>query len=362
MNCPICKNKNCDTIYTIDSIPVFQNKIYNSYNEAVNAQIQPVVVKHCSICNMIFNSTFDAGYMDYDANYQNEQACSEYFQNHLDEIVDIFKINRLGLNKIIEIGCGKGYFLQKLWDCGLDAVGFDPAYDGDDERIVKEYFTNKYSGLNSELIVLRHTLEHIAKPFDFLQTIAAATSNKSKIYIEVPSFEWIQNNGAFWDIFYEHCNYFTKDVLMSFFKTCVHGYTFGGQYQYVIGDLSELCEAFDFENENADINLDLTTNLNKYKELISQMQNICVWGAGAKGATFVNLVDPHRKHVDYVVDINYKKQNMYIGGSGHKIIPPSQIDYDKCGNIIIMNGNYKTEIQNMVNDKVKMHIMGVENE
>ena len=41
--------------------------------------------------------------------------------------------------------------------------------------------------------------------------------------------------------------------------------------------------------------------------------NICaIWGAGAKGFTFLNILDKNASLIKYVVDINPKKQNKYI--------------------------------------------------
>jgi len=81
------------------------------------------------------------------------------------------------------------------------------AYEGDNPHIIKDYFSDKYSHLNGEVIVLRHTLEHIESPLNFIHNIAKSVDYKGIIFIEVPSFEWILQKKAFWDIFYEHCNY-----------------------------------------------------------------------------------------------------------------------------------------------------------
>lgn len=78
--------------------------------------------------------------------------------------------------KIIEIGCGKGYFLEMLRKNGFDVTGFDPAYEGDNPYIVKDYYSDQYSHLNADLIILRHTLEHIDDPLKFLHSIATAVN------------------------------------------------------------------------------------------------------------------------------------------------------------------------------------------
>ena len=46
--------------------------------------------------------------------------------------------------------------------------------------------------------------------------------------------------------------------------------------------------------------------------IFSNSGSFAVWGAGAKGSTFLNLLDKERKAVKYVIDINPAKQNKFI--------------------------------------------------
>ena len=90
------------------------------------------------------------------------------------------------------------------------------------------------------LDLLRHVLEHIQDPVSFLAEIANANQG-GQIYIEVPCFDWILEHKAWFDLFYEHVNYFRLDDLRRMFGT-VHeaGHLFGGQYLYVVADLASL--------------------------------------------------------------------------------------------------------------------------
>ena len=108
--------------------------------------------------------------------------------------------------KIVEVGCGKGVFFNMMLDEGIDCWGFDPTYEGNNERIKKEYFDESQKGIAADVIIMRHTLEHITRPFSFLHTIAKANEYKGFLFVEVPTFDWIADKNAFWDIFYEHCN------------------------------------------------------------------------------------------------------------------------------------------------------------
>jgi hypothetical protein len=84
--------------------------------------------------------------------------------------------------------------------------------------------------------------------------------------------------------------------------------------------------------------------LHKLQSLKKEKIPLYVWGAGAKGSTFVNLFDPYQEYISSVIDINTNKQNKYIASTAHRIIAPEAIESDK-GRIIILNSNYKSEIE-----------------
>jgi hypothetical protein len=73
-----------------------------------------------------------------------------------------------------------------------------------------------------------------------------------------------------------------------------------------------------------------------------------VWGAGAKGVTFVNLVDPGADLIDCVVDLNPHKQGGYLPGTGHKIVPFTELPRRKVKTAILMNPNYYRENRGLV--------------
>jgi C-methyltransferase-like protein len=85
-----------------------------------------------------------------------------------------------------------------------------------------------------------------------------------------------------------------------------------------------------------------------------------VWGAGAKGATFVNLTDPNKEYISCLVDINPKKQGRYIAKTGHSIISPAQLsDFEGERHILVMNDNYYQEIQKEIKGKhFKLYSLG----
>ena len=56
-------------------------------------------------------------------------AMFDRFLQHLEEVKKII-VNITGVDKIVEVGCGKGFFLEMLQQSGLTIHGYDPIYIG----------------------------------------------------------------------------------------------------------------------------------------------------------------------------------------------------------------------------------------
>lgn len=347
--CPLCDSPTGRHIYQVGAIPVFQNKAYASQEEALAAVTGEVDLVQCSRCGFVYNNYFDPQLMQYDDNYQNEQAHSGQFRAHLQQVAGLLDDASLLQGWIVEIGCGKAFFLQLLWDRGCEALGVDPAYEGDDPRIIKSYFTADLE-LDADLIVLRHTLEHIPRPLDFLQQIAAANKYRGTIYIEVPCFTWIRQKKAFWDVFFEHCNYFTQETLEAMFRSAQSGRVFAGQYLYLVAKLEDVqAVKRDEQSQEQEVERLFSEELHHYRNWLQENTGCLLWGAGAKGATFANLTDWDREHIAGLIDINPRKQNRFVARSGHKISSPETIEAGR--DILVMNENYVDEIRSMLQGK-----------
>ena len=344
IKCPITGSEHVEIIYEQSAVPLIQNKVYPDKASAKNAAVTNVILAQSQENGFVFSADFKGAKIDYDLHYQNEQSNSDYFKKHLENVIEVMEENNCLRGKVIEIGCGKAYFLEMLADRGVDITGFDPTYEGTSTRVTKDFFSDKYSSVGADFIILRHTLEHISEPFDFIKTIAKANNYKGKIFIEVPTFDWIVEHNAIEDIFYEHCNYFTIDTLKMFFKKSVAGHFFNGQYIYLIADLADVKENVE-KREFVKYDLKFKDKLKTYDEILRNSASIAIWGAGAKGSTFVNLLDKDCSRVKYVVDINPKKQGQFTGGTGHPIYSPEILNTDPVSEMIIMNTNYAGEIE-----------------
>ena len=145
-----------------------------------------------------------------------------------------------------------GSFLEALcYKTGATGIGFDPGAPKARKENLFEIRQNKFKGIGVEgypynMVILRHVMEHISKPKQFLSDLLAdgTLAPNGSLIIEVPDLDWILENQSIFDITYEHCGYFTRDALQTLlheigFKELRFNKPFGGQYLLVEAKLSK---------------------------------------------------------------------------------------------------------------------------
>jgi len=337
----------CREIFRAEKLPVFQNKMFATAEAARSCPTGDIILVQDMDTGLVFNAAFDPSMLIYDSDYQNEQACSDVFQHHLQDVTRIVERHFSG-KSLIEVGCGKGYFLNHLKHWGYDITGIDPAYEGENPDVIKACFKSDL-GITGDGVILRHVLEHMVDPVGFLKDIADANAGHGLIYIEVPCFDWICRHRAWFDIFYEHVNYFRlSDFHRMFGKVAESGYVFGGQYLYVVADLSSLrvprLEEGDAQDFPEGFLADITQHA-RYIAAHSEQQH-AVWGGASKGVIFSLYMQRASVDVDMIIDINPAKQGKYAAASGYEIYSPERafetLAPSSC--VFVMNSNYIDEI------------------
>jgi SAM-dependent methyltransferase len=334
-------------LFSQPGLTTFQNKVYTNPESARAAPVADVELVQCPTTGLVYNHLFDPQLLPYDADYQNEQALAEPFREHLRQVLDVVDAHFDKRGSGIEIGCGKGYFLRLLAGAGYQVTGLDPAYEGESPLVRKQYYDAQYDGPSPEFVVLRHVLEHIADPWGFLGTVARLSGPECLVYVEVPCFDWIVNHGAFFDVFYEHRNYFTEDALAGAFSDVrATGHLFGGQYLFVVARVGSFQEP---TLRRQFFPLPLNERKDRIVEQLEPGLATFVWGAGAKGVTLANILWRDGVPVDGLVDMNPAKQSKYVGLSGLPVFGEERVTRrDGRCNVIVMNSVYEDRIRSLL--------------
>lgn len=367
LNCPICKSSNIDLFIKREQIPANQNLLVASEQLAKKVPRGTLALQKCLSCGFVFNTEFDLSLLHYGEDYDNTQNLSTAFQKHLDLLVeDLLMGKKIQNHRIIEIGCGKGTFLESLVVHPFsrnEGIGFDPSYLGELNRLggrlkfVKTFYDRNSSHIQADVVICRHVIEHISQPVELLKVIRDALINSpnARLFFETPCLEWILQNKAIWDFFYEHCSYYTKDSLsLAFqeagFKVESVKHVFAGQYLWLEASVGG-SESATKVNPSLFELIDQYTASEKemtrfWKEEIRKHLSkgkLAIWGAGAKGVTFANLFDPKRELFDCIIDVNTKKQNHFLPGTGHPIVGVHELKNRGIKTAILMNPNYEVE-------------------
>lgn len=365
--CPVCVSSRLSSFLQRSQVPVHQNLVVTDPQAARTVTRGELDLVVCEDCSFVFNRAFDLSRLAYGENYDNTQSHSTYFDAYLDGLVkDLVEHQGVRDCTIVEVGCGKGQFLRKLVNypgANNRGFGFDPSYDGPNSdlggRLVfrRCYYDDQCADVAADVVVCRHVIEHVPEPLVLLRSIhsALASTPKARIFFETPCVEWVLRHQVVWDFFYEHCSLFNATSLALAFERT--GFTvehikpiFGGQYLWLearVGsapakascniEIAALAQSY-AANEFA-----LTQNWLAHLLALKAEGKVALWGAGAKGATFVNLVDPTRELIDCVVDLNPNKQGCYIPGTGHPIVAPADLPRRSVRNAVLMNPNYREE-------------------
>ena len=338
------KSESHRIIYRGDKVPLFQSKLYETESAALQSPMIDIVIAQNRNSGLVENVGFDYGLMKYDQDYNNDQSQSLVFQNHLSSVSKLITELMPRFN-FLEIGCGKGKFMEFLEAKGCTVFGYDPSYTGNKKNIVKNYYSGEYSCEKTN-VVMRHVLEHIPNPIKFLEGIKGSCKS-GYIYIEVPSLEWIIKNNSWYDFTGEHCNYFTLDFFHSIFEKIIFSeFTFGSQYISIIADLDSL-RSPEIIAEKVEVpnTFGPPSSFDSYSGDFN-----FVWGAAGKGVIFCNLASRAGLKIANVVDINPDKVGKRIPGTGHLVSGPHDFCREKNGNIFVMNRVYLDEIRALCGD------------
>lgn len=342
---------------------------------ARNVQRGDLLMACCHGCGFVWNQAFDANLTAYEQDYDTSEPNSAAYSSHVEGLLqDLLVHHGAGTKRIVEVGCGKGFFLRELVKRGTNStgVGFDPSYVGPPEdlggrlRFERAFYGPDCASEPADLVICRHVIEHVADPLALLTLLRRVLqgSQETRVFFETPTVEWIARNCVVWDFFYEHCSLFTAETL-SFafqkagFKVETVKHIFGGQYLWIEAIVGRQPEAIDPPQEYPKFLLRLAQRyaiaepqlLQRWRDRLESLKRqggLALWGGAAKGVTLANLVDPDRSLIDCIVDVNPNKRGSFVPGTGHPIIGFDQIGYYPVKNVLVTNPNYEPEIRRLI--------------
>lgn len=363
--CTGCGSTKLSAPVVIPGQPVIMNYRFPTAASARKIPRRSLELVECRQCGLIYNQAFDEAAVPYDENYENRQDQSPVFARHTEFVARWFTDQMPDYPRILEVGCGKGIFLKSLVSlCRGTADGYDTSYEGPTGRRGNITFHRSYvRSLDVrkpyDAVVCRHVVEHVAGIGQFLGELRdiAAAAGDPVVFLETPRLEWIIQSRSAWDIFHEHCNYFTEDALrrlvrLSGFRVLRQRRAFGGQYQLVSLRLarkphrSPPASGTRWIQPLAALSRDVFPRLAKRVERERKGGAWAIWGAGAKGMCLANRSAGTPPVC--LFDMNPAKQGIFVPGAAVPVVEPTRASLAGIRLVVIVNPTYQLEIQTML--------------
>lgn len=374
VTCPNCGHAGMRAFYRVEGIPAHSVLLMETREQAVNYPRRDLELGFCPDCAFIGNIVFDPSVHEYSTRYEETQGYSPTFSGFARDLARrMVEGYQLHDKSVLEIGCGKGEYLVMMVEEGAQrGIGIDPAYREDRldspvlDRIefIQDFYSEQYTHLSADFVCCRHTLEHIHETKAFMEMVRRSIGPRldTIVFFELPDVVRELRDGAFWDMYYEHCSYFCPGSLARVFRDTGFDVErvwceYGDQYLMLTAKPAEgpTKATLDEENDREAMTalLDNFTkvagrSLSKWSTLLRDQkaagERIALWGGGSKAVSFITTLGVEDA-VDVVVDVNPHKHGKFLPGAGHEVVAPESLRYNAPGLVVVMNPVYENEIR-----------------
>jgi len=218
--CPVCRSSDMFALHTFEPFKVVSCR--NCGLIYLNPRMKESAMMKVYQENEYFSDSGDSGYQY--VNYASqEESMRMTFRRFLKEL------KKFGITsgRLLELGCGYGYFLDEAKHCFSYLAGTELSQDaGDNARKISgaDVYIGDVSSLPNELcgfdlIVSINVIEHIYSPAEFILSLKKRLREGGRILIATPDIGsiWYKIMQRRWSSFKipEHVVYYTKNTLTS---------------------------------------------------------------------------------------------------------------------------------------------------
>ncbi|HEX6113149.1 MAG TPA: class I SAM-dependent methyltransferase [Geminicoccaceae bacterium] len=366
--CPSCGGRAERPFYQVDAVPVHQVKLVHTRAEALSCAKGDIRLCFCPSCGFVWNGAFDPARMRYADDYESTQAVSPTFNAFHERLArDLIERFDLHGKRVVELGCGQGEFVTMLAEIGdNEGYGFDqvirrPGTSGK-TAFVKDLYAEPYRDLEPDFVCCKMTLEHVHDVSDFLCGLRRTVGDRPEtvVVFMIPEVTRILSLRAFWDIYYEHCSYWSPGSLARAFRIAgfdpIEVWTdYGDQYVLIAarpgsgsGDVLPNEEPADaIAAKVRSFSEQVAADRARWRDWLGRLRGAgkktVLWGGGSKGVAFLTTLDI-REGIEYAVDINPRRSGTFIAGTGQQIVAPGFLAQYRPDTVLVMSPIYLPEI------------------
>lgn len=276
-------------------------------------------------------------------------AMQEFRKNFF---ADFVRDHALTGKSLIEIGCGRGEYLDLFKALGVRTFGTEHGPENANialaaghqvQTCFPEDSSIKLAHGPYDTFVSFNFLEHWPNPRQVLAAIHANTTETAVGLIEVPNCNMILSRALFSEFISDHLSYFTKETLTSLLN--ISGFEVDSCESiwngYILSARVRKRPA-----RSAAPFTDLRKKLSRQFETFFKAcgnKPICAWGAGHQSLAVLSLLNLENK-IDFIIDSAPFKQGRYTPATHLPIHAPDHLHKSDVGAILIMAAGYSDEV------------------
>jgi len=279
-------------------------------------------------------------------------------KNLIKEWDQIIQDHGLVKGKVLEVGSGKGDFLEVLQRLGFEPHGLEHGIQNIEITIGKNldvqpgYFIDCNFPDQFPLIVCNNYLEHQPNVGLFVEKFYDVLTPDGVVYVSVPNLDYLLGKACLYEFVADHLVYFTKNSLRQLFAS--KGFEILIEYEKNNGNDLVLVARKRIKPDYTNIETKAFKIINSVKNVVEYHsklgKKIAVWGAGHRALALMamaNLVE-----IDAIVDSADFKQGKYSPILHKKIISPDiffNSDYDVL--VLMLPGAFNDQVASLIKDK-----------
>ena len=226
-SCPICESSDFKEIVYVAQAPKFH--VISAETELDKYLFGNVRLVECSNCQHLFNNAIQANEKNPGhGSFSTNAPVSQSMIDRRKKIMDFLSADGdLSLN-VLEVGAGSGALATIFVESKNRVTVVEPEPTLDINRLEKlgirviqdVWPTSQPISEKFDLILCVQVLEHTERPREFLLELAKYIKDDGRIYLEVPSGDWVKMHGSAADVHFPHWNYFTETIIQKLAAEC----------------------------------------------------------------------------------------------------------------------------------------------
>jgi 2-polyprenyl-3-methyl-5-hydroxy-6-metoxy-1,4-benzoquinol methylase len=356
-----------EIIVEFDSLPI-PGLFFSSKNEAMDKKV-PMTLVRSKEGLIQLKETINSNLYHYyksgalDANHE------EWLNGITNQIKSKFNSN----DKILEIGGGKGFLMEKLFKNGFKHLyNIDPSHENEVKTIFKaingffpesldmNFYKNYFS-----CIIGQHFLEHVEDPLKVMKGVKDVLSENGELWIEVPDIESsaLASDYQTSIIYPLHLSYFTKKSLKElgekaglFLEDITIIQHYGNSIWAKFTKKSNKINSFNLEEDKR-----LIPTIRKYFEDLKTFTSIIpneviCWGAAERAHITLGIMNSYGIKVISIFDSNPEIKGMFISGFDTPVLGPESFP-NNPKDLLVLSPRHHISIVDSIKNKLSKNTM-----